>query len=255
MAVTYQLHKHLISRCLCGGAVFLLAVAGASFSGQKSAPLKPSVKTQENTDVPINTGDGIKTTLQIGGISMHQGRVWISGLVLSGAVGEKDTLEALGVARRLCVVDEVLVGNTRKKASRGEECQIFLSNPDVSFARDGTKLYMALAGPGAVSTGTALRAALTWASLDDGPLPSAHYAPAVKPINEDTRVELRFVDIRVSGVLKKPVSSNALVQQQEVDLWLDRKVPVIPEFGFTMNINGQFAATGKVIGIIDTMPR
>jgi len=198
----------------------------------------------------------MKTALQIGDISTHQGRVWISGIVLSGAIRAGDRLEAVGLATNACVIDEVRVASPRLPAppgqpggaAEGEECQLFLRAPDASFQRDGTRRYLGLVEPGSVTNGTQMRAALTWASLRDEPLPAGPgFAPAVGPITSDTRVELRFAEIKVSGTLMKPAVVLPASGTQEWDLVLDRPLPVIPRFGFSMDIGGKFAAMGKVV--------
>jgi translation elongation factor EF-Tu-like GTPase len=187
-----------------------------------------------------------KAALQIGDISISNGRVWISGLVLSGAVADGDRLEAVGLTTTLCIVDEVLVAGVRRRAIEGEECQIFLLNPDESFIKDGTKIYMGLVEPDTITNATQLRVALIWASLRDKP---GGYAPAAQPISEDTKVEFRFVDINISGTVKKPAKVLPASGKQEFYVVLDKPLPIIPNFGFSMNINGDFAAMGKVIGL------
>lgn len=188
---------------------------------------------------------GMKTALQIGDISATGGRIWITGLVLSGSIGAGDTLEAVGLAATLCVVDEVRVKEASRRAVEGEECSIFLRNPDAPFLHGGTQLYFGLVDPGSAARGTLLRVSLTWAPLFDGPRQS--HAPASGPITADTLVELRFADIKVSAMLKRPTVVRPPGGTNEWDLVLHHPLPVIPRCGFSVNINGEYAAMGKII--------
>lgn len=227
----------------------LLALLGTAWAGRGCQEPEPAKKPAEPPASQPKPQNKMKTALQIGDISTHEGRVWISGTVLSGVIGEGDRLEAVGLATNACVIDEVRVKGSRLRATEGQECQLFLRAPDASFQRDGTKLYLGLVEPGSVTSGRQMRASLTWASLKDEPLPAGPgFAPAVRPIAADTRVELRFVDVKVPATLKKPAVVRPVGGTDEWDFVLDRPLPVIPRFGFSMDIGGQFAAMGEVIG-------
>jgi len=192
----------------------------------------------------------MKTALQLGDIAMHEGRLWASALVLSGAVEDGDHLDAVGLATASCVVDEVRVAGTRRKAFAGEECQVFLRDPDPALQRDGTRVFLALVEPGSVPHGMALRVSLTWASLRDE-LPGSRpgFAPAVQQsITQDIQVGVRFVDLKMAATLKAPVVAVPSSGTNEWELILDRPLPVIPQFGFSLDIKGEFAAMGKVLG-------
>ncbi len=192
----------------------------------------------------------MKTALQLGGIAMHEGRVWVSAQVLSGSVADGDHLEAVGLASTPLVVDEVRVGGERRSARRGEECQLFLRQPDPALFRGGTRIYMALVASGSITTGTALRASLTWASLEDGsPEAEVGFAPAIQhPIREDTRVGLRFGDLVVPATLKARAVVSPPGGTEEWHLVLDRPLPLVPRLFFSMDIEGAFVATGEVLG-------
>ena len=199
---------------------------------------------------PPREAPDMKTALQLGDIATHEGRVWVSASVLSGSVEDGDRLDAVGLATVSCVVDEVRVAGMHRKAVAGEECQIFLRDPDPALQREGTQAFLALVESGSITHGTALRVSLTWASLRDelpGSRPGS--APALQqPITQDIRVEVRFVDLKVAATLKAPAVPVPVGGTNEWDLILDRPLPVIPRFGFSMDIQGDFAATGKVLG-------
>lgn len=187
-------------------------------------------------------------TVQIAGISTHQGRVWVSGRVLAGSVAEGDTLEAVGLAQTICKIDEVRVHEERRTANVGEECKIFLSPQGGSLLPEGTRAYFAMVRPGSSRTGTHLPAKLRWASLRDDQEDGPGFAPAVEPILTDTRVELRFCDITVSATLRKPKRVTPMGGETQNVLVLDQPLPLIADYPFFMEMNGAYAAMGWVVG-------
>ena len=192
--------------------------------------------------------------LQIGDLGSCEGRIRISGIVLSGTIGEGDLLEAVGLSTDTGVIDEVFVDGVRRRVScrravTGEECRLFASGFGESFRRGGVMPYYGLVEPGGVTNGTQMRVSLTWASLKDEPLPSGPgFAPAVSPICADTRVEVRFADIKVAAVLRRPIAVRPVGGTDDWNLVLDSPLPIIPRLGFSLSINGRFAAMGTVIG-------
>jgi translation elongation factor EF-Tu-like GTPase len=230
--------RHILPSSLA----LLLAAITAACAGRPDTTASPTTST---TGAAMTQSNPPATTLQIGDISFGDKRVWITGIVLAGTISEGDRLDAVGTATTPCTIDEVRVANARRPAATsGQECQLFLRNPDPAFARDRTANFFALVSSGAAPTpSTQLRASLTWISARDG----GGGGPAIGPITADTRVELRFVDIKISATLKAPAVSRPPGGTNTWDLTLDKPLPLIPGFGFSMNINGQSAAMGKVL--------
>ncbi len=189
------------------------------------------------------------TSFQISGISTFEGREWITGRVLSGTVTAGSSLLAVGTAEIPVTLEEVVVEGTSRPAAAGEEASLYLAAGATVLLPRGTEVYFALVEPGALRRASGIRAEFEWATLSDGPssgLPGAD--PAMPPIREDARVELRFCDIDISATLLKPDRNTPGGGRTTEELRFDEPLPVIPGYPFFVEIGGAYAAMGKVLG-------